>query len=381
MERHLTAERGDWLHQCKAIGFTFHHWNDEKPYWGEGIYYTFTEDEVDEIAAATSELHALCLEAVEHILAKERLIELGIPAQFYPMIYRSWAADEEGIYGRFDLRYGGQGQGAPKMFEYNADNPVTLIESAVAQWEWMEQVFPKLDQFNRVHEALIENWARLLPKLGPRLYFGHMRDSDEDRDTVIYLADTAQQGGFEVELIDMEDIGLDHGRWQFVDSQGREIHSIFKLYPWEWMLNETFSPFLVHSRTRWIEPPWKLVLSGKGILPILWELFPNHPNLLPASFDRATLAENGNVVRKPIFSRDGEDVTLYAGHIPEHQSHIRTNSSRYVFQRRQDPPKFQGHYPIIGSWMIGDEAAGIGIRENETPITNNNYIYVPHVIE
>jgi len=33
-----------------------------------------------------------------------------------------------------------------------------------------------------------------------------------------------------------------------------------------------------------IEPLWKMLLSNKGLLPILWELFPDHPNLLP-TFD------------------------------------------------------------------------------------------------
>lgn len=34
-----------------------------------------------------------------------------------------------------------------------------------------------------------------------------------------------------------------------------------------------------------------MVLSNKAILVVLWELFPNHPNLLPAYFSPKELIE------------------------------------------------------------------------------------------
>ena len=46
----------------------------------------------------------------------------------------------------------------------------------------------------------------------------------------------------------------------------------------------------------WIEPVWKMMLSNKAILPVLWELFPGHPNLLPSFFDR----QGGTYVKKPL---------------------------------------------------------------------------------
>jgi glutathionylspermidine synthase len=33
---------------------------------------------------------------------------------------------------------------------------------------------------------------------------------------------------------------------------------------------------------------------------------------------------------------------------------------------------------VVGSWIIGDEAAGIGIREDESPITKNTSRFLPH---
>ena len=53
-------------------------------------------------------------------------------------------------------------------------------------------------------------------------------------------------------------------------------------------------------------------LSNKGILPLLWEMFPDHPNLLPAYFEDDP--ESGKLgdsfARKPLYSREGANVAL-----------------------------------------------------------------------
>src|SRR6202035_6105972 len=89
----------------------------------------------------------------------------------------------------------------------------------------------------------------------------------------------------------------------------------FKLYPWEWMLHDEFGARLAGAPTRWIEPPWKALLSNKGILPLLWEMFPDHPNLLPAFFedDPNAASLGGSFVRKPLYSREGANVALVSG--------------------------------------------------------------------
>jgi glutathionylspermidine synthase len=51
------------------------------------------------------------------------------------------------------------------------------------------------------------------------------------------------------------------------------------------MVREEFGKYLATADAIWLEPPWKMLLSNKGILPVLWELYPNHPFLLAASFE------------------------------------------------------------------------------------------------
>ena len=133
------------------------------------------------------------------------------------------------------------------------------------------------DQFNSIHEKLIEAW-RGLRDGGNLTHFTCVRDHDEDRGTVDYLRDTAIQAGFETAFLFIDEIGWNGA--DFVDLDGRAITSLFKLYPWEWLMREEFARNIPRSRTQFIEPAWKMLLSNKAILPLLWEMAPNHPNLL-----------------------------------------------------------------------------------------------------
>jgi glutathionylspermidine synthase len=58
------------------------------------------------------------------------------------------------------------------------------------------------------------------------------------------------------------------------------------MYPLEWLAKEESSELFAHDLEdiEMIEPPWKLILGNKAILPLLWEMFPDHENLLPSYF-------------------------------------------------------------------------------------------------
>jgi glutathionylspermidine synthase len=36
-------------------------------------------------------------------------------------------------------------------------------------------------------------------------------------------------------------------------------------------------------------------------------------------------------------------------------------------------------YPVVGSWVIAHQAAGIGVRESASPIITNTSQFVPHL--
>jgi DNA-binding transcriptional ArsR family regulator len=194
-----------------------------------------------------------------------------------------------------------------------------------------------------------------------------------------YLAACARQAGLQTALIDMADIGL--FRDNFVDRSGREITKLFKLYPWEWMFDEVFGRAPALKEARWVEPAWKMLLSNKGALALAWELAPGHPNLLPCVFDDdPRAAELGpNFARKPLRSREGGNVELHGdGEV------IRGPDLAYGGPRIRQAlcplPEFSGNYPVLGCWLVGEEPAGMGIREDTSPITGDRSRFVPHVI-
>ncbi len=148
-------------------------------------------------------------------------------------------------------------------------------------WYWLEEVKPGCDQFNSIHEKLIARWAELrkLAPAGAQLDLAGVFTEPEDRITVNYMQDVASQAGWTAAPMDIEEIGW-NGQ-AFTDLGETPIRFLFKLYPWEWMLREEFGPHLMADTMGVVEPPWKMLLSNKAILPILWEMFPDHPNLLP----------------------------------------------------------------------------------------------------
>jgi glutathionylspermidine synthase len=373
MERAVTPPRFDWQEKVESYGMTYHT-IDGQVYWDETAYYTFTASEIDVIEEATAELHDICIKAAEHVISNKLYSRLMIPPQAVPLIERSWENDEPSIYGRFDLAY--DGHSPPRMLEYNADTPTSLLEASVIQWFWLKDRFPDADQFNSIHEKLIEGWKGLKQYLDEPLFFGCVKEAPEDMGNLEYLRDTAIQAGLQTEQLFMEDLGFDSVNATYVDTNDSVVSSIFKLYPWEWLMNEFFGRYLEQSGLILIEPAWKMILSNKGILPILWELNPRHPNLLEASFDSGHFRDN--FVSKPLLSREGANISIHhGGSVQDHEGTY--GGKGCIFQELADIPCFNGNYPVIGSWLICGEPAGIGIREDTGRVTTNASRFVPHV--
>lgn len=373
MERLRATPRADWRAKFEAMGFSFH--SADGGYWDESACYRFSAAEVDTLEAAAAELHRLALAAVAHVVEKHRYAELGVDAAQAALIERSWRSDAPSLYGRFDLAW--NGVAPPKLLEYNADTPTSLLEAAVAQWHWLEET-GRPDQFNSLHERLIERWRRIgdrLP-LGTAVHFSCVKNSEEDRVTLEYLRDTALQAGLRAPFVYVEDLGWNGSA--FVDLDGEPLRAWFKLYPWEWLARERFAPHLAAGELCVIEPAWKALLSNKGILAVLWELFPDHPNLLPAYFAPDYLG--ARFVVKPFFSREGANIALVD------RGQQLTTAGPYadgprVYQAHATMPAFDGRYPVFGAWIVGDEPAGLGIREDAGPVTTNASRFVPHFFE
>ncbi len=406
MEKRTLPERPGWRAEAETLGFTFADMGGA-PYWDETSAYRFTLRQIeDDLEEPSAQIHALCREAVARVVADEEwLTRLAIPAEHWDLIAASWARGEPELYGRLDLSY--DGKVPAKLLEYNADTPTALYESASFQWLWFEQqqalgvLGPDTDQFNGIHEALVARFAEICAP-AEEVHFAADSRNPEDYATVETLAWAAREAGLGAHFTDLAQIGLtDQG--QFADAESRVIGTLFKLYPWEDMLRDAFAAHLQSSATRFIEPPWKAILSNKGILPLLWQMEPGHPNLLPAFFlddvqdaltggspapavARAFAAAQDQLqqghVTKPIFSREGAGVTIVeAGHATARTEDDSYSHHPLIVQGLAPLPEFDGFHPVVGAWIIGETCPGIGLREDRARITHNLSRFKPHFIE
>jgi glutathionylspermidine synthase len=369
MERLYSTPRPNWQAQIEAAGLSVHAVDDEI-FWNEHACYHFEAREIDEISTATNELESLCLEVVEQVVKHQRYAELHIPEYAWALIESSWRNREQALYGRMDFSY--DGTHPPKLLEYNAATPIGLLESSLIQKHWLEEVRPVDSQFNCIHERLVAAWERYTSETihftcrdtQPWLYWN-----------TAYLADTAIQAGRASKIVFIEDI-----QWNgktYVDEDNNPIKSLFKLCAWEWMLEDVFGK-LLQASTHVIEPAWKMILSNKALMVLLWQLFPGHPNLLPAYFEEGILT--GNYVKKPLLGRLGDNISLYhdSGNFITDGDF---NQGPFIYQQAQLLPNFDGNYALIGSWLIAGKASGILVREDDSPITRGVSRIVPHYCE
>lgn len=390
MRRATFPERPNWRAKAEEYGFPFHTVGGEI-YWDESAAWAFSLREIeDEIEAPTAELEQMCLHLVAEAMKDDRLLErLAAPRQHWPLIRDSWMKGHRNLYGRFDFAY--DGTGPAKLLEYNADTPTSLFEASVFQWTWLEDQLAAgelpdgADQFNSLHEKLVEAFRQLNRGQRFPLHLASIRESTEDRATVAYLADCARQAGLTTAEIAIEDIGV-NAEGRFTDPDNRLIETLFKLYPWEWLFGEDFAKHLATSRTQFIEPPWKALLSTKALLPVLWELAPNHRNLLPAYFADDPRAKGlADHVMKPVHSREGANISVRKGGVTLQETPGLYTSGPAIVQELAPLARFgkgatTGH-AVIGSWVVATQPAGIGIREDEGAVTRDMARFVPHWIE
>jgi glutathionylspermidine synthase len=381
MQRRTVAPRPGWQRIVEEQGIIWHTGDDGQPYWDESGCYVFTLAEIEQLEAATEAVYDLFLKAGDRIVKDAALLSsLGIPDFCHAAIRAEWRSDRPALdYGRFD--FGWDGTDEPKLFEFNADTPTAMLEAGAIQWEWKEQCFPQADQFTSLHDRLVERWRYMAPELpGGRVWFAHADDaSGEDTLTTTYMRDLAEQAGLETRGLLIDEIGLD-AAGRIVDGQDHLITSVFKLYPWEWIVAEEFGPAIVRNlpTTLWIEPIWKMLWSNKAVLALLHDMFPRHPNLLPASLEPGKVGPSYAV--KPILAREGANIEVVREGEVLARSAGGYQTVPRVYQQLYPLRDFGGGYPVLGLWIVGGEAAGLGIREDGL-ITGNRARFVPHIIE
>ncbi|MBF7684803.1 glutathionylspermidine synthase family protein [Acinetobacter sp. B10A] len=383
MKRVILPKRTQWEKEHQKIGFDYFNLpsEDGSIYWSEGVAYEFHLTHIEQLEDAANELHQMCLDLVQDMITRGNYpAYFQLPNAAISCIEHTWKTNAPMLYGRFDVAYDGHNI---KMLEYNADTPTGLLEASVAQWLWLEQVssIPHRDQFNHIHEALIERWQTLYSP-NTTIHFAACQSAGrEDWGNLEYLMDTAFQAGLNVSELSMDNIGWNHQH--FVDLNHQVIQHLFKLYPWEWIWEENFSKYIQLPHMQWIEPCWKMLLSNKALLVSLWQRFPNHPLLLETHAYHPQHSYAGKWVRKPILAREGANIHILQDSIDRGKAsgsfYFKDYDKHgYVAQRWVDTPLHQGMLPTLGLWMVGHQCKGMSIREDACTIIGNDAHFVPH---
>jgi glutathionylspermidine synthase len=344
MQRISSAPRAGWrdIVRDQALSYAETDVPDALRRWDESAYYELTMAEVRALESATEELHELCLAAARHVVTNARYAEFGIPQWAAATVRQSLLSGAPSLYSCLDLWY--DGTSPPKLLEYHAETPPALVEAAICQWYWLEQTRPHQDQWNQLHERLVNAWHTVSGRLGEKSVhcgWSQLDPSGADRVVIGYLAETARQAGLSVRVLPMHAIGWDGAR--FVDDQGEPIQTCFKLYPWGWMVREPYGPLALAetAEVNWLEPAWKLLLASPALYRLLWELNPGHPNLVPA--------------------------------VPDQPQEV------------PPLPQFDGQSVAVSSWIVTDaagrgRAAGVGFRESTGPAMAGYARFLPHIV-
>lgn len=380
-------ERKNMKEELLEVGFDYYDLpsSDGSNYWSDNVAYEFTLKEIDRIEDATDECHQMCMEIVKDEIKKGDYRFYDFNDLQKEMIEKSWKNNDPHLYGRFDFGFDGKNL---KMFEYNADTPTSLLEASIVQWDWLQGVegIPNRDQFNSIHESLQKRLKEIQELTGKNhLNLVGMNEAGrEDWGNLDYLADVAYSVGFNVHELSVEDIGYNRQTKEFVDLQNNNMGLVFKLYPSEWLSTSDFAPYVMGSKTTFIEPLWKMLLSNKVLTVKLWEKFKGHDLLLPSYMTEKEINFGKDYVKKPILGREGANISYVSGSLDsikpakgsEHSDLYDLNG--FIYQEKYNMPNFDGMYPVIGSWVVGDKACGIGLREDFTAVTGNDSHFIPH---
>lgn len=376
----------------ESLGFVWHTDHDESSYISDELV-VITEAEAEAYYEAGNALYDMFIEAAQYVIDNNLFHEIGIPFNLVDIIKESWENDVHWhLYGRFDLAGGIDGKPI-KLLEFNADTPTALFETAIVQWAMLKQNgMDEESQFNGVYEALVENFQRLVTLEesveafeenyeGWRFLFTSIRGNSEEENTVRLLQHIATEAGYITEFAYIDEVEFSEEEGIFFGGENYELW--FKLIPWEDIALEEsdlamlLTDIIKNQKAIIFNPAYTLLFQSKGILKVLWDLYPNHPLLLESSFEPL---EGQKQVSKPVFGREGGSVTI----IDEQGKELENIPSEYenhkmLYQAYTELPTDAQELSYQAGVFYAYEACGLGFRKGGR-ILDNMAKFVGHIV-
>jgi len=376
----------------ESLGFVWHTDSDETPYISDRLV-VLNEAEAEAYYEAGNELYDMFVAAAEYVIEKNLFHEIGIPFNLVEIIKESWENDVHWhLYGRFDLAGGVDGKPI-KLLEFNADTPTALFETAIIQWAMLKQnQMDETAQFNGLYEALLDNFKRLVTLEedissfeeryeGWKFLFTSIRGNAEEENTVKLLQLIADEAGYETAFAYIDEVEFDANEGVFFRDEPYELW--FKLIPWEDIALEEsdlamlLTQIIKNQKAIIFNPAYTLLFQSKGILKILWDLYPDHPLLLETSTEPL---EGRSCVAKPVFGREGESIRI----LDEYGSVLEGGNGDYdnhkmIYQAYTELPTDEEGNSYQAGVFYAYEACGVGFRKGSR-ILNNMSKFVGHMV-
>ncbi|MGM9996919.1 glutathionylspermidine synthase family protein [Campylobacter lanienae] len=377
----------------ESIGFGWHTDLDGSRYIADELV-SITDDEAEKFYEAANELYDMYVAAAEYVIDNDLFHELGIPFNLVDIIKASWENDVHWhIYGRFDLAGGIDGKPI-KLIEFNADTPTSLFETAIIQWAMLKfNNINEAKQFNNLYEALVENFKRLITLEedtskfdeyyeGWKILFSSIAGNNEDENTTRLLEAAARDAGFECGFAFVDEVGFDDDEGIFWNEKNWEYW--FKLIPWEMIaIDESDLALIIkniinNQKAIILNPAYTLLFQSKGIMKILWDLYPNHPLLLQSSFEPL---DGKKQVKKPFLAREGANVSIINsdGNI-EAQNGGEYDNGKFLYQEFAEFAKDSNGDSYQAGVFFAFEGCALGFRKGKDIIDNYSK-FVGHIIE
>ena len=383
----ISPLRQDYLEQ---MGFSWHTDKDGSAYIADELVCV-SANEANAYYKAANELYDMFVAAAQNVIDKNRFSELGIPFSLIDAIKMSWENEVHWhLYGRFDLA-GGLDNKPIKLIEFNADTPTSLFEAAILQWAVLKQNdMNEQEQFNSIYESLRDNFKRLITLeesvegfeeyyKGWKILFSSLAN-DEDALTTRLLEHIAREAGFETGFSYIDEVEFSN---EGVFKDGVNYEYLFKLIPWENIAIEEgelamlLTQIMKNQKAIILNPAYTLLFQSKGILKVLWELYPNHPLLLETS--EAPLP-NKKCVKKPLFGREGANISIIE---PDGSTSFETagdyGSEKFIYQEFSEFNSHQNELYQAGVFFAY-EGCGLGFRKGGL-VLDNCAKFVGHIIK
>jgi len=360
-----------------------------------GRYFTMTKEARKELKHASNQLHDMFIKATDYVLENESVLKyFNLPLQLIPRIKQSWRNRKtHNIMARFDFSMSERGL---KVYEYNADSAGCFFECGLVQrlWSIHNGVFEGRDAGLDLFDDLVESWENC--DINETI---HILKDDNLEETYMaeYMKSSIEAARIKSKIISSFNELSWNSEGSVVDKDGEVIKWVWKSWAWETAINELrrelnddenylsnesasekqhvprLVDVLLHADVMVFEPLWSLITSNKALLPVLWKLYPNHPNLLECHFELTDSLIAKGYVSKPIVGRCGDNITIYA----EDKTVLEKTSGQFedkdnIYQEFWALPKIDTYYTQISSFTVDGIDSAACVRCSESMILDSD---------